>query len=243
MNLCIILGKEKIMEQSIRFSKVLKDYFKEYKRGFNFARLILILLIAVGPIVVNENRFGLNYVLGIPVLFATISGAFHIVSLPVMMYFIPATKKMREIYIQRMLEIKIMVPMMVAVFVDLILICFGKAYIKAVILQIMAVFFITFIMGTLNDGTYFPDEFKLAQEGMRYFSASILMGCYVFSGAIIQIVCSEEILLSEFLTVLGVCVAVLGTISLCICKYWHSIKANYADYEMTTKVEVQNRRW
>lgn len=92
MNLCIILGKEKIMEQSIRFSEVLKDYFKEYKRGFNFARLTLILLIAVGPIVVNENRFGLNYVLGIPVLFATISGAFHIVSLPVMMYFIPATK-------------------------------------------------------------------------------------------------------------------------------------------------------
>ena len=97
MNLCIILGKEKIMEQSIRFYEVLKDYFKEYKRGFNFARLILILLIAVGPIVVNQNRLELNYILGIPVLFVTISGALQIVSLSGMMYFIPATKKMREI--------------------------------------------------------------------------------------------------------------------------------------------------
>lgn len=226
------------MEQPIPYSEIIREYFREWDRSVFMMLMAFMIVFSI-----NDDFNISNFMVSIPVLTAMLSGASHTVSLKTMMYYVPYNRQMREQYIQRMLQVKVMLPIAAAFVVDLPLICLLHLDIKAVILQIISIFFITYLTGILNDSSVFQSERKTAQAGLKYYSGAILVLCYLFGGVMALIVFSEEISVWEFWIVLLAMLAVFGTISIYVCKLWKTIRENYADYEMAANVEVQGRGW
>lgn len=221
------------------YKYVISDYFVEFVRGFKLARLGLIAYIAVGTLYMNWiDAESMNWMGGIPIIFALMSGAFHMVSLPMMMYLVPYTQEKREQYIERMLYVKIGIPMIFAVVVDLIAAFIQPLSGYALLLQLIAIFLITYITGTLNDGTVDAIEKKAAYGGFRDFVAIPIILCYI-AGPVMFMICSDSISKTEFLVILGVMGAIFLPIINFIRKRWKRIRANFADYEMSGKLEVR----
>lgn len=230
------------MNASIEYSEVVKDYFRDYKRAARWDRLLYVamtILYALNPF--RKDFDLLRYAAGLPLLLALLSGVLHMVSLPMMMYLVPYTKQMREKYIQKYLNVKIAVPMVISVVFDIVLLIINPALIGNIVLQILIVFFITSIMGMLQDGPVLANEKKVAFGGIREFTGMFLLICYIAS-LVMFIICSSTISILEFWTVLLVTLFIFGPITIFLVKRWGQIKSNFADYEMATKTEVQNRR-
>jgi hypothetical protein len=224
--------------------KVLKAYLADFKRSFRFqtfvlvAYLIIICIIAVG----RDEFVRLGAVVGIPILLSLISGAFHFASLPTMMYIVPYTKQMREEYIQKMLKVKLGVPMAVAVCMDIVMLVCDRTLFRAVVLQLVAVFFVSYLFGTLNDDQPLNAEYISAFGGLRQYNGSILMLCCLLSVGM-YCACLSPISRVEFWIILIVVLTVFGTISLNIRKRWNTIRSNLASYEMVmTETEGEKRR-
>ncbi len=219
--------------------EIVKDYFGEFYRGFKLARLGLLAYIAIGSIYYNwtELKYA-SFLMGLPILYAIFSGAFHLVSLPFMMYLIPYNQKMREAYIQKMLVVKMAIPLGFALLCDGIAFLLGEVSIYAFILQLLSVFCISYICGTLNDGTINATEKKAAYGGMQDFIGVMLMMSYV-GGTIMAIVCMGHINKIEFLVILSFLFVIFCPIMLAIHKRWKQIRANFANYEMATKLEAR----
>lgn len=221
------------------YKYVISDYFVEFVRGFKLARLGLIAYIAIGTLYMNwVDADIMNWFGGIPIIFAMMSGAFHMVSLPMMMYLVPYTREKREQYIERMLYVKIAVPVFFAVVVDLLAAFINPLSEYAILLQFIAIFLIAYITGTLNDGTVDAIEKKAAYGEFRDFVAIPIMLCYV-AGPVMFMVCSDDISKTQFWIILGMMVVLFLPIVNSIRKRWKRIRANFADYEMSGKLEVR----
>lgn len=230
------------MNTSIEYPMILRDYFKDYKRAVRWDRMLYVIIIMCYALNPFRGDFDLlRYAAGLPLFLALLSGVLHMVSLPMMMYLIPYTKQMREEYIQKYLNVKIAVPMTISVVFDIILLLIRPGLIRNIILQLLMVFFITYIMGILHDGSVLPDDRKAAFGGIKYFAGMFLVICYIGS-LVMYIICSSMMDDFEFTATLLVMLFIFGFTTIIISKHWKQIKENFADYEMMTRTEVQNRR-
>lgn len=234
------------MECNIKYTKVIKDYIREYKRTLSWRQILLIFYLIINSyFYYKDESYGkLSFLPAVPIFFAIISGVFHQVSLHTMMYIVPYTDKMREKYIQMMLNIKIAVPFVFAVIYDLVLLSINinENIVKAIILQLVSVLLISYLSGTLNDGNVAPDTLKTAFGGLSYFIAAICVLCILFGMSMI-LICSSEISDVKFVVIFISILLIMGSIAMCVAKRWDKIRKNLANYEMARKVEVQNRRW
>jgi hypothetical protein len=218
-----------------------KVYIAEFKRNFGLQRFIMVfyvIFISIGTIFIKKASFTLfNGIVGLLIFLALISGSFHVVSLPMMMYIVPYTKKMREDYIQKLLNIKVGIPLTVSACVDIIVLICDRTLLRTIILQLVTVFFISYLFGTLNY-EHILNVYKPAFGGLREYNGAILMLCYLLS-YIMYYVCLSQISNVEFWIILAVILIIFGTISLNVHKRWSIIRSNLASYEMVTEMEVK----
>lgn len=222
------------MECNITYTKVIKDYILEYKRTISWRQILIVCYIVINSYFYQKDGdYGnLNFLPAIPIFFALISAIFHEVSLHRMMYLIPYTDRMREKYIQMMLNIKIAVPVGFAVLFDLIFLGIqanGNS-VRAAILQIVSVIVIAYLSGTLFDGNIATDTLKTAFGGLAYFNAVIYVLCVLYSMAMI-LICSSIISNAEFIAILIFTMIIMGSIVICVAKRWNTIRNNLANYE------------
>jgi hypothetical protein len=198
-----------------------------------------IIFISIGTIFIKKASFTLfNGIVGLLIFLALISGSFHVVSLPMMMYIVPYTKKMREDYIQKLLNIKVGIPLTVSACVDIIVLICDITLLRTIILQLVTVFFISYLFGTLNYEQILNNVYKPAFGGLREYNGAILMLCYLLS-YIMYYVCLSQISNVEFWIILAVILTIFGTISLNVHKRWSIIRSNLANYEMVIEMEVK----
>ncbi len=229
-------------EQMKEYAYLFRDYWYDFARGFKLERLGLIGCIAVAALYTNGTDVGeLKWMGMIPIAFAIISGAFHLLSLPMMMYLVPYTQQEREAYIQRMLYMKMGVPFTFALIWDGVAILLQQLSLYHILLQLLTVLLITYIMGTLNDGTVEAQKKKSAYGDIRDYVAIPLMICYV-GGAEIGMVCMDSISKAEFLWIFVIMLISGFFMVNLIRKRWKAIRANFANYEMITKTEVRRCR-
>ena len=240
------------MNERISYSEILKNYWNEYSRMMDSRKMVALLLIATitAEIVFAGEADGFGIMVAIPILFSLISGAFHTVSLPQMMYLLPLTNEMREEYIQKSLYVKVGVPLSVAVVVDAILLFLEPSRYFALLLQMLTVFLVSYIMGMINEGSGLWNEGKAMWYdgnpayggGFRYFADLCLIFCYWCVG-ILGLVCgSKEIKLWEFFTVLGFELLIYGSIAIIVARRWKRIRANFANYERAFQKEAAGAR-
>ena len=143
------------------YKRVIPDYFQEFIRVFSTERARFLALILVFGIIflwdiwwerIRMDGIFHNWINGIPILFALISGALHRVSLPFMMYLVPCSREQRERYIQRMLTVKVAVPIAFGLICDGLAAWAGGISRYVFVLQMASVFFLSSLCGMLNEG-------------------------------------------------------------------------------------------
>jgi len=232
--------------EPIMYQQIILDYFKDFSRDFHAKKnalgicIVYLSTVFIYPCILGfkngVEQLDKNWLLGIPILFAIVSGSFHRVSLPFMMYLIPYSKKQRENYIQKMLIVKIAVPVILGCFFDIAAISFGPVSCYAVILQMTGILFITYTCGTLCDSSnILESENRLAYGEMRNWCNIPLILCYM-GGTILFAVCVDHISKTEFWAILIIMLLILLPIAAIIQKHWKIIRSNFADYEMTIKI-------
>jgi len=222
------------------YKMVIQDYFYEFIRSFRFARLLLISYCFLEALYMYDGNWmesDKNWITGIPIVFAVLSAAFHKVSLPFMMYMVPYSKQQREEYIQKSLQIKMIIPLAFACVLDLTAAFTGTLSIYSLILQITTILLITYLCGTLNDGRIDAIEKKMAYGSIRYFVAIPLLACY-FGASAVFIICIGSVSKIEFYIVLLVMLIVFLPMVYVVSKRWKTIRSNFADYEILTQTEV-----
>jgi hypothetical protein len=219
---------------------IFKDYLDDFKRCFGFQRLFSVSVeMILGLIfIIMNGHVGPEDIVGLLIFLTIISGSYHFVSLPVMMYVVPYTKQMREDYIRRMLKLKVGIPLMVSGCVDIVMLAFDRTLLKAVVLQLVTVFFISYLFGTLNDEPLLNNVYKPAFGRLREFIGAILMLCYMLS-LVMFCICVSQISNVEFGVILIILLAVFGTISLNVHRRWKVIRSKLASYEMVMEMEVK----
>jgi hypothetical protein len=219
---------------------IFKDYLDDFRRCSGLQRLFCVSVEMIFGLIfiIMNGHVGLEDIVGLLILLTIISGAYHFVSLPMMMYVVPYTKQMRENYIQKMLKLKVGMPLMVSACVDIVMLVFDRTLIKAVVLQLVTVFFISYLFGTLNDEPLLNNVYKPAFGRLREFIGAILMLCYMLS-LVMFCICVSQISNVEFWAILIVLLVVFGTISLNVHRCWKVIRSKLASYEMVTEMEVK----
>lgn len=219
------------------YGQAFRDYFREFRRGFSADGAgTMVLLLAVGVACMGgftAHGLGRNWVMGIPLLFTLVSGAVHRVSLPVMMYLVPCSRRQREAYIQRMLIAKIAVPMGVGFLCDVAALCLGMLSAYALLLQMTGIFFLSCLCGMLNDDAA---EKRAAYGGMRYFVSAILVICYI-GGVALAVICAGAVSRGECMAVLVVMAFLFLPVLAAAGKRWRRIRSNFADYETAMRLE------
>lgn len=221
------------MKQNSTYKQAAGDYFyRFFKDGINVFILpsIVSAIILMNPVLVNPAER--NWMAGVPILFAMLSGSMHRVSLPVMMYFIPYTKKQREDYIQKMLYMKILVPLCFGIIWDMAALFVHQLSLYAWILQLFGILLITYIFGTFNDT-------KKAAYGKagEFTDLTVCVCCY--AGMVLFMICTDSISRAEFYIILSVTAIIFLPVINAIRKRWKTIKSNFADYEMVMDTEVK----
>lgn len=230
--------------KSIMYKQVISDYFKDFGRDLPIKKnaLSLCLIYSFGFFIYTcafGMKYGIertnkNWLVGIPVLFAITSSSFHRVSLPFMMYLIPYSQKQREEYIQKMLYVKIIAPVILGCLFDLTAFFLNSISYYVVILQMTGILFITYICGILCDSDIYETEKRPVYGKIRSWSSIALVFCYMGS-TILFIICVDVISKTEFWIVLSIMVLLLLPITATLHKHWKTIRSNFADYEMTIK--------
>ncbi len=236
-------------DKKITYKEVIRGYFYEFSRGFRTERFVMITLICIGTIFINwfdpsgELAIPKHLIFSlVPLLFTVFSGVCQTLSLPTMIYLIPYSQKLREEYMQKMLYVRIILPLAFAILWDCVAFLFHATTIYAVILQLTYILFFTYFHGTLNDGAVLAGEKKAAFGGIKDFTALPQVLCYVMLPAAV-VICAGEISTVEFRIVYAVMFCIFAPGVYIVGKRWHLIRANFADYEMSTKMEERPCRY
>lgn len=231
------------MAAQISYKRVIRDYFADFVSGFCKERLGLpVCCMAVAcpfaGVLAGFCKERLNWLIGIPVFFALLSSAFHTVSLPFMMYLIPYSRQERETYIQKMLVVKVGIPIAFACLCDIVALFTGSVTFYALILQIISIFVVTFISGMLSDGRAGDMTERRAYGGMRYYVFLLVLLCY-FEGSGILALCMVPISGTVFWIVIGILTVTLLPGMAVAGMHWKNIRSSFADYELAVETEVK----
>lgn len=214
------------MADPIGYKRVIRDYFLDFASGCSLQRIgLFVCWMAIAcPItgsLVGVSKGGLNWLLGIPVFFALVSSAFHKVSLPFMMYMIPYSRQEREEYIQKMLAVKIGIPILVGCLCDIAALCAGTITLYGSVLQMASIVSVTFISGTMNNSR-----------------TSVMLLCY-FEGSVMSVLCMLPLSGMVFWIVTGILAVTFFPGMVVAGKHWKQIRSRIADYELAVETEVK----
>ncbi len=211
---------------------IVRDYFWEFRGGCQLYKMVFWIYLVIDLWFTSPK---VNFWAGVPIVFAMISALCHVVSMPTMMYLVPFSHKDRENYIQKMLYAEVGIPMVIALFWDLIIGLAGKLTLYAFIIQLVSIFTLTYIGGALED----RGKKKAAYKDITIFSAIARLISYI-GGIVFLYICVDSISTMEFCVVLGIWLFVFGPILWGVKRRWKKIRADFADYEIATTEEVQN---
>lgn len=215
---------------------IIKDYFQGFVRGVTTrSNATFLFCIAIGIVTADKSDLS-NRMAGVPIIFALLSAALHTVELPVMMYLVPLSKKQREDYIQKMLQIKILVPLTFACLWNLAAAALHPVSIYACCLQMVYILLCTYICGMLNNDNIAAVEKKTAYGGMKDFVNVILVSCYI-EGVPVVIICMGSISKVEFWIILAIMLALMLPPARAAGKRWKMIRSNFATYETAIRTE------
>ncbi len=225
------------------YRRVIRDYFQEFIRVFSMERgrfpaLFLVLgTIFMGDIWLERIRMGGifgNWINGIPILFALVSGALHRVSLPFMMYLVPCSREQRERYIQRMLAVKVTVPMGFGLVCDGLAAWAGAISRYVFVLQMASIFFLSCMCGMLNEGGMVGAEKRKAYGELQPFAAPLLAACNLV-GVAMFVICMGSVSRVEFWIVISAMMLFLLPMLVVVGKRWKEIRRNFALYETAVR--------
>ena len=230
------------MEEAIKYKNVIREYFWEYKnRNQVFQGIFYVILFGASfsPFVLGSSKEGIRYVwLTLPMVLAMFAATAHTSALPSMLYLVPGTKKMREEYIRRMLNVKVGLPLALCAVIDIILLILEPMMIKGVILQLVTVFFMSYCAGITNDGLVWRNNASRAAYGqVSYFNGPLTVFSVIASCVMISI-CSSEITNVEFGIALVIYLVIYAPLSAALHKRWGGIREKLAVYELATKEET-----
>ncbi len=226
------------------YKRVIRDYFQEFIRVFCMERVrFLALFLGFGSIFVwgiwaeriRMDKIFADWINGIPILFALVSGVLHRVPLPFMMYLVPCSREQRERYIQRMLAVKVAVPMGFGLMCDGLAAWAGALSLYVFVLQMAGIFFLSCLCGMLNEGGIIGAEKRIAYGDLQPFAAVLLAVCNIV-GMAVFIICMGSVSQVEFWIVISVMVLFLLPMLAAVGKRWGQIRRNFADYEMAAGI-------
>lgn len=228
-------GNEVMMGEKQNW-QVIKDYFLGFFRDFNPMRLSL-LIVWLYLWVMFSFGFGpkQNWLMAMPIPFAMLSGIFHNVSLPFMMYLVPFSREQREAYIRRYLYVKVSIPMLFAGLCDIAEVFWGHMSAYGLVLQLVTVFSVTYICGILCDGVMREAAGRKVYGNLKSFVGAILAVCQICTAALFAI-CMNPINVVEFWVIFLIEMAVMLPILVGVGREWKTIRRNFADYEMLSSM-------
>lgn len=216
------------------YRNIIKDYFRDFFRGTKADQVMLLTCLSITCMFSSWTDFiNLNWIPIIPILFAMISSLLHIVTLPPMMYLIPYNQTEREAYIQKMLYVKILIPLSFALIWDFVLLFFKPLSLYAFALQIISILLITYICGTINNGNREQSEQQVTYGSMWEYISLILAITFMMGGSMC-IICSGSISHLEFWIVFSATTLIFLPISNSIRKRWRTLRSNFTNYEIVT---------
>ena len=180
------------MEEAIKYKNVIREYFLEYKNRNQVLQSIFYVILfgaSFSPFVLGSSEKGILYAwLILPMVLAMFAATAHTSALPSMLYLVPGTKKMREEYIRRMLNVKVGLPLALCAVSDIILLIVQPMMIKGVILQLVTVFFMSYCAGITNDGLVWRNNAsRVAYGQVSYFNGPITVLSVIASCVMISI--------------------------------------------------------
>lgn len=244
---CQIIERACVMENRYMesYKRVIRDYFQESIRVFCMERIWFPALFLVFGIILMwdiwlrrirmEGIFE-HWINGIPILFALLNGALHRVSLPFMMYLVPCSREQRERYIQRMLAVKVAVPMGFGLICDGLAVWAGALSLYVFVLQMAGIFFLSCLCGMLNEGGLTGAGKKKAYGELQPFAAALLVVCNLV-GMAMFVICMGSVSRVEFWIVISVMALFLLPMLVVVGKRWERIRRNFADYEMAAETD------
>lgn len=218
--------------------QVLKDYFLGFFGEFNSMRLSLLISWSVVLAMFFwgfRSTLPKNWLMAIPIPFALLSGIFHNVSLPFMMYLVPFSKEQREAYIRKSLYVKILIPMLFAGMCDIAVAFLGHVSVYGLVLQLVTVFSVAYICGILCDGTVLEARERKVYGNLKNFVGAIFATCYLCTAAMFGI-CMYPVNVVEFWVIFLIEMAVMLPILIVVGKGWKTIRHNFTDYEMLSSM-------
>lgn len=237
---------------TLNYREISKDYLYDFQRNYTIKKISFFIAFIYAILYCFISRDYLksyNFLGGIPIFFAFISGVFHTASLPPMLYLIPYSQEKRELYIQKMLHIKIGIPTCFALLWDFLALFISPISLYAFILQITMVVFSTYVCGTLYDGTFYAGTItksdmasKSVYGKSKYFVDAIVLLSYI-GGPVLFIICSDSISRQEFFIIFGIILLIFLPVINNIRKNWKEIRANFANYEIATKLEIEHKSY
>lgn len=230
------------MEEAIKYKNVIREYFLEYKNRNQVLQSIFYVILfgaSFSPLVFGSAKEGLGYIgLTFPMVLAMFAATAHTSALPPMLYLVPGSRKLREEYIRRMLNVKVGLPLALCAVIDIILLIVRPMMIKGVILQLVTVFFMSYCAGITNDGLVWRNNASRAAYGqVSYFNGPITVFSVIASCVMIAI-CSSTISNVEFWIALVIYLIIYAPLSYALHKRWGGIREKLAVYELATKEET-----
>lgn len=230
------------MEEAIKYKNVIREYFLEYRKRNQVLRSIFYTILfgsLASSFALSSLEDGILYIwLILPMVLAMFAATAHTSVLPPILYLVPGSKEMREEYIRRMLNVKVGLPLALCAVIDIILLIIEPMMIKGVILQLVTVFFMSYCIGTTNDGLVWRNNASRAAYGqMSYFNGPITV-LSVFAGCVMISICSSEITNVEFWIALVIYLVIYAPLSAAIHKRWGGIREKLAVYELAAKEET-----
>lgn len=210
---------------------IIRDYFYDFYRNADSYRTDVLVFVIIGlccPGIVETN-----WVTAVPVMFAFASACIHKQGMADMMYLVPASHEERERYLQKMLYVKIGIPLFLALIVDFLYSVIFSMQLYAFIIQVVYIVELTMIMGILCSGNIFGSSKAKygAIDIMNTFCIVPLLGV----GAILKI-CSGHITKIEFWAVVLLILILNLPGNVYALKKWKTIRFQFADYEFVSGV-------
>lgn len=230
------------MEEAIKYKNVIREYFLEYKNRNQVLQssfYVILFGASFSPFVSGSLKGGIQFTcLILPMVLAMFAATAHTSALPPMLYLLPGSKKMREEYIRRMLNVKVGLPLALCAVMDILLLIVRPMMIKGVILQLVTVFFMSYCAGITNDGLVWRNNASRAAYGqVSYFNGPITVFSVIASCVMISI-CSSTISNVEFWVALVTYLVIYAPLSYALHKRWSGIREKLAVYELATKEET-----
>lgn len=229
------------MEQAMKYPNIIKEYFRTYRdRNRLFKSIFYLLLFGwafLTPIIESVKTETVSVLVVIPMFLAVLAGVTHTCELPPMFYLLPGTKEQREQYLKRMLQVHVALPMLLCISVDVIALWIQPRMMKAVLLQLVTVFFITYCVGIVNDGVLWKNTAKAAYGQMGFFNGAIMVFS-ILASCIMILICSSPVSNMEFCVVLISFLVVYVPLFCAIRRRWRTIRKKLAVYELAMKEET-----